>query len=86
MACEGAVEDMRSSAETADDGVKKKHKKADRETDSPLVVGRESPGDIEADMEPRGGGNVVRPCPHRAPAQRAQLPLAWEHKEAEKSL
>ncbi|CAL8305863.1 unnamed protein product [Gadus morhua 'NCC'] len=49
--CEGSVLNVRSSAETGNDTVRKKKKKmkdkADRESESPVVVDRETPGDIE---------------------------------------
>ncbi|CAL8364147.1 unnamed protein product [Lota lota] len=51
-ACEGSLLDVRSSAEPGDDIVRRKKKKkkkdkADRESESPVVVERETPDDIE---------------------------------------
>ncbi|XP_030216429.1 phoenix isoform X2 [Gadus morhua] len=49
--CEGSVLNVRSSAETGNDTVRKKKKKrkdkADRESELPVLVDRETPGDIE---------------------------------------
>ncbi|XP_059913290.1 phoenix isoform X1 [Gadus macrocephalus] len=49
--CEGSVLNVRSSAETGNDTVRKKKKKmkdkADRESESPVMVHRETPDDIE---------------------------------------
>ncbi|KAJ3588961.1 hypothetical protein NHX12_009813 [Muraenolepis orangiensis] len=82
--CEGSVQDARSSAETGHDGVqnnmtkkkkKKKHDKVDGESESPMVLEREIPDDIQATVLIRKKNkrkkNPRPPSPQGSPSTKA---------------